>query len=416
METQKPAIKSLIEACRNGEFEVVKEIVERTGIDVNSTTEFFHDGPLFQLLDFPLFAAAGKCNLQLIDQPDVTLLLIELGMSVTQKSYLTDITLLHRWAASSDPAAISIIELALSKGADVKVLSNHRISPLNMAAIGLPSNEFTLIIPFSYHSPNDPVLRLLLNRCEYSLSEKIDALELAGAMLILNKIDESSISQAFQYWNEALDLRESAQGSIPKVPVNPTNIVHWRAVEWTTKDQLRELQIHPSVDRIKMQQAILVAQRILSRMSYEALLGYLWYELASNYCGALYFGNHISELLDVCWVVFEGARLHDTRQWMLYWYSLEKLTAILLAGLKKLKIDRNPILSSETLMLSLELITDTDISHLPGRQSALALRKHTGYMYVIYDLISMISELPEMITPEIKSCLERFVRRNGRNK
>ncbi len=41
------------------------------------------------------------------NQPDVTLLLIELGMSVTQKSRARGITMLHRWAASANPAATS---------------------------------------------------------------------------------------------------------------------------------------------------------------------------------------------------------------------------------------------------------------------------------------------------------------------
>jgi len=62
------------------------------------------------------------------DQPDVTLLLIELGMNVTQKSRVTGITMLHRWAASANPAATSIIELILAKGADVKAPNKQGIS------------------------------------------------------------------------------------------------------------------------------------------------------------------------------------------------------------------------------------------------------------------------------------------------
>ncbi len=62
------------------------------------------------------------------DQPDVTLLLIELGMSATQKSRVTGITMLHRWAASANPAATSIIKLILAKGADVKAPNKQGIS------------------------------------------------------------------------------------------------------------------------------------------------------------------------------------------------------------------------------------------------------------------------------------------------
>jgi len=355
------------------------------------------------------------------DQPDVTRRLIELGMNVCVKQKSPDfnsrsgITMLHHWAASVHPAATSIIELILAKGADLKALNKHGISPLNVAAVGLPSHEASNT---SYHSPNDPVLRFLLERGEYSLSEKIDTLELAGAKLLLHNKDESSISQALQYWNEALDLRESAIGSIPKVPLKTNNIVHWRTIEWTTRDQLRELQTNPSVDKIKIQ-AIVVAQRIFSRISSEALFYYL-YDIASDNCKALLSANRISELLEVCWVMLEGARLHDIRE-MLLWLMVEWFTEMIVTALTKLQIDRNPILSSETLMLSLELITDTDESYLSidhENESVTLVRcgSHAGIMSVIYNLVNMISKLPELITPELKCSLKRYARQNGRNR
>jgi len=461
MEDQEPDINALIHACRKEELGAVKEMVEEAGIDVNAVAKYSFFGRLLKG-EFPLFAAAGICNLQLIkyliskganvnaytgqnegkysrmtplqaavssrqdidssqrrsavellisngadlsalnddgtplwelceeDQPDVTRFLIEQGMNVcaTQKSHnpcRSGITMLHHWAASVHPAATSIIELILTKGADVKVLNNSGISPLNVAAVGLPSNETSNA---SYHSPNETVLRFLLNREEYSLSEKIDTLELAGAELLLHKQDDSSISQAFQYWNEALDLRESAQGSVPKAPLNTSNIIHWRAVEWTTRDQLRDLQANPSVDKIKMQ-AILVAQRILSRISSEALLNYLWYEVVSEYCEELCSESRSTELVEVCWIMLEGARLHDTREIYL-WLMVERITKTIVMALMKLKIDGNPIFSSETLQLSLELITDTDVSHMSYDDSTKLVRcdDHAENMSVIYELFS----------------------------
>jgi len=347
------------------------------------------------------------------DEPDVTLLLIELGMNVTQKSRVTGITMLHRWAASADPAATSIIQLILAKGADVKALNKQGISPLHTAAVGLTSEESS-IKPLN-QIPNDTVLRLLLQRGEYSLSEKIDILELAGVNLLRKMDDNSSISQAFQYWNEALDLRDSAQGSIPKVPLNPNNIVHWRAVEWTTRDQLRELQNYPSVDKIKMQ-AILVAQRILSRISSGAFLNYLWYGLYTDYAEALCTGNWYAELLDYYWVLLEGARLHDPRKTD-NWLAIKSITQDLLNALENLKKDRSPILNSETLRLSLELITDTDAPEISAQfsDSVIHIGKGREEMSVVYHLVSLISELPGMITSEIKFCLGQYVRQDGRN-
>jgi len=174
------------------------------------------------------------------DQPDVTRLLIELGMGVSLKSRGTGITMLHRWAASGDPVATSIIELILAKGADVKALNKQGISPLYTAAVGLTYTEYESSRMSSYHHiPCDSVLRLLMQRGEYSISEKIGALELAGAKLLFHKRDGRYIIQGFQYWNEALDLRESASGSIPKIPLNPNKIVHWLKKLWKRLTSLR---------------------------------------------------------------------------------------------------------------------------------------------------------------------------------
>ena len=97
----------------------------------------------------------------------------------------------------------------------------------------------------------------------------------------------------------------------------------------------------------------------MSRISCEAVLSYLWYGLASNYCKTLSERDRNAELLDVCWLVMKGVRNHDKRDSFLF-HAMDYVTKILLNVLNKLKIDRNPILSSETLSLSLELFTDTD--------------------------------------------------------
>ncbi len=199
--------------------------------------------------------------------------------------------------------------------------------------------------------------------------------------------------------------------------MNSNNIVHWRAVEWATKDQLRELQKHPSVDRKKIQ-ATLVAQRILSRISSEALLSYLWYGSTALYSGALYSRNLNAELLEVSWILMEGARIHDTWKTELR-QVIEYITKNVLKALTKLQIDRNPIFNSETVALSLELVIDTDASHLSEDMSVTIFYhgNHIENMSVIYNLVSMISKSPDItITPEIESCLRRFVHRDGRNK
>jgi len=340
---------------------------------------------------------------------DVTRLLIELGMSVTQKCPDSGITILHHWAASTDPASTSMIELLLTKGVDVKALDNEGISPLYAAAIGLTSNDEP------YHNPNEPVLRLLLQRSEYSLLEKINALELAGSLLLLHKEDDSSISQAFQFWNDALDLRDSAQGSIPKVPLSLPNTVQWRAAEWTNRDQLRELHRRSSAE-VKIQ-AILIAQRVLSSISSSAFSSYLWLGFVYDYFSLLHSANRNSELVDVCWIMLEGARRHDPRQFHV-WHIIGNAILFLITTLMKLRRDDpNAVLNSELLRLSLQLIIDTNKSHLPmeSPSSLIFSRIPNDYIDVVYNLISMIGEMPEMMTQEIKDCLKRLVQYDGRN-
>lgn len=166
-------------------------------------------------------------------------------------------------------------------------------------------------------------------------------------------------------------------------------------------------------------QAILVIQRITSRISCEAVLSYLWYGLASKYWKTLCERDRNAELLDLCWLVMEGVHNHDKRDHFLS-HAMDYVTKILLNVLNKMKIDRNPILSSETLSLSLELVTDTDTfrSYLDLSVSVLSSGKYRDHstMSIGYNLVTLLSKLPEMITPEIKSCLRRFLRQNEPNK
>lgn len=343
-----------------------------------------------------------------VDQSDVMRLLIELGMSVVQKCPDSGITMLHYWASSANPASTSLIELLLTKGADVKALDNKGISPLYAAAIGLTSNNEP------YHSPNDSSLTLLLQRSEYSLLEKINTLELAGSLLLLHEENGSSISQAFHYWNEAQDFRDSAQESIPKIPLSLHNTVPWRAAEWTTKDQLKELRHRLSAD-IKMQ-AILVAQRVLSGISSNAFSSYLWRGFVYDYFSFLSSANRNIELLDICWIMLEGARRHDPRQFHV-WHLIGNATLFLIATLIKLKDNSNAVLNSEILRLSLELIIATNKSHLPMESSSSLIFSGipTDYIDVVYNLVSMIGEMPELMNQEIKDCLKRLVQYDGRN-
>jgi len=513
----------LLEACGRGELEVVKDLVERHGVNVNATATYtatYSKGPSVKtVLTYsasPLFVAAGNCNLEitryLVDkganvhsstgligheigpglspvhaaillrpdtpwsqkkatieflfdngadpsaftdgspiwslcirgEPALTMLLIELFMSLTRWSLRTanDVLLHHeelaritkgtrlageldkaesKWPDSAgDEDFVPVFDLLIGKCFDIKGhLYNCGMAVHNF--IAMPVLQWSAD---SHSSRNigddvDELRDLFLERAEISPLEKVDALELAGAMSLLHHREEDiSVSKAFQYWNAAVDLRESAQGSIPKVPLEDNNIVPWRTIEWTTQDQLEELLNRPLAD---MQlQALLIARRILSKMSSDALCWHVWIRYVKNYSSKLYSENRMNELLEICWCMLEGARVTDTNR---LWSMIISIVYDLVLCLRKLKDEESPILNSDTLHLSLQLVCDTNTFHLvnlnKNRVTEWRISRHGGTMInpmgTIYNLVTILCDRPELVTPEIKNCLHQFVKRDGRD-
>ncbi len=354
-------------------------------------------------------------------EPALSILLIELGVNLTQRSPEMDKSVLHYWASSCgsfDEDPVPVVELILAKGTDLKALDKCGLTPLNVAAMGFSYN-------LTVGDPNEPVLRYLLNRNEISLSEKIDALELTGAMVLIFSLVDKSVSQAFQYWYEAQDLRDS--GSIPKVPLEVNNKISWRTAEWTTRDQLQEIQKLPKFPDILLQ-GILVARRIFSCISSRALAIYLWFRAFFRRFESYQYMNdnntdHQRMLLEVGWIMLEGARVTDLRDDDLFWMVI-KINDYIVLYLKRLKQEQSSTLTSKMLQLSLELISETDRSHLEGVDYGPSHfnwytdandRNEIEPMKTIYNFVTILSESPEMVTHEIKSCLHQFVKRDGRD-
>ncbi len=192
-----------------------------------------------------------------------------------------------------------VFKKLLEKGADANALNKFGLTPLNVAAIGSsPGN------------PNMSILRYFLDeRDDIDLSDKIQALELAGASILLFKEDQDSIDRAFHLWYEAQELRDNAEEPIiPKASLlNADKTVHWRSVEWATRDELDLLQLRPQA-AIKMQ-AFLVTRRFLVRISSSGLMmHYLWGEFVIKHfsLSSLYRENRFTELLEISWLMLEG--------------------------------------------------------------------------------------------------------------
>jgi len=121
-----------------------------------------------------------------------------------------------------------LVKLLIDKGADLTAQGNPGFTPLLSAA--------------NFNYPSWTVLDYLLDRGEYSQMEKIEAMELAGAHILLN-IPCPIISQfpkAFQYWRQAHHLRqiekERSGSSAEKILGRKIG----RNVEWTTLDEIED--------------------------------------------------------------------------------------------------------------------------------------------------------------------------------
>jgi len=175
--------------------------------------------------------------------------LINQGMDLTQRAPFFNETVLHHWAgghyccnierdgwSSLQEDSLKVVKLLIEKGADLLALDNWGFTPLIEAANGSHYGKL----------PNLKVLDFLLGRVEYSRAEKIEAMELAGAVILQTTKNASLFTKAFDYWRKTLHLRrqmeEGDSGFIDKPRLNLKNV---QITEWNTSAELENVIDHP---------------------------------------------------------------------------------------------------------------------------------------------------------------------------
>lgn len=134
--------------------------------------------------------------------------LINNGMDLLQRDPLMNGTILHLWAgtpfdedSSRQEDSLAVVKLIVEKGVELQAVNRWGFTALLEAANSRDGE-----------CPNLVVLDFLLERDEYSRLEKVEALELAGAVLLGNCQNTSLIPKAFEYWRLAQSPSASSNG------------------------------------------------------------------------------------------------------------------------------------------------------------------------------------------------------------
>jgi len=279
-------------------------------------------------------------------------------MSIDQRCPKFGRTLLHYMAHSPADEDNTIVKLLIEKGADFRVRDRDGITPILFVAIGNFMNSNTLNFKF------------FMERDDISNMDKIEALEVAAATLLHDRLRNTDIEYCL---SRAQELRK-IEGAF----VIPKSSLNERAVEWATSSGL--VNILQRQSELEMQ-SILIRLRIFSAKSWGAIYYYLW-PYVSNYINSrnlklmasLLFsivdGNllyatgfshpQLAELVDVSWTMLETIRrFAPTSNIKEISLVTGRLIPIFTDTLFALKKKNDPLFNVETLKYSFELLSTT---------------------------------------------------------
>jgi len=206
-----------------------------------------------------------------------------------------------------------------------------------------------------------------------------------------------------EYWIKARSILNLTEGFSATIPETSTS--NERAVEWITSAKIEEIQNLPLSD-LKMQ-AILIQFRIFSSIGWGAVCYHLWPARFSRFLQRKLLTGQLTEVLHLTWKMLETIRLFDPRE-----KGVWKKTVEVVSILEHIKKD-DPVFTSETIMTTVELIVETDQSHLPNAsREEVNLGRHMEK--ILLHLIRIVSSYAQIEDKTIRS-LFQLVRRDGRD-
>jgi len=296
-------------------------------------------------------------------------------------------------------SSLAMVQLLLSRGADLHTRKYSAFSVILTAA------------HCDGKSPDLPVLDFLLERDDITRADKIDALEMVGAVLLGNEeSSEEMISLAFRYWRRALTLRLMDTREFRPIHKTPTKSKSGQLSEWTTLDDLLQLEKDPAQREM---QSILVRHRIFTSLSWSAVYDCFLPVAFKFLLKGLAQLRTIPQVLDLSWMTLDSILRSERPHECHLQSALHKFVAMPILTLGNLP-KGDPNLVPENVKKLVELVLMTDPSYLfdPEQKPLVA---ETCHIENLCEMMMILSRHPELITEEIRLYLLQLVHRDGRD-
>jgi len=334
--------------------------------------------------------------------------LIQHGMSLAQRNPINGETVLHHWAgcslgiaptrktrATEEGSPLTVVKLIVEKGADLMAVDNDGFTPILKAVHGFLArtcHESLAILDF------------LLDLDGIDLKEKIQALELIGAAILVSG-SEDLLSKASHYWRRALHLREmEKEGSEPLIKIAMKR-KSGLTVEWVTSAELERVIQHPSEHLI---QSFLIGLRIYSSKSCRAFCGYVS-KFLKYHCWPLmgHQDKFVDEVFILLWAALEMILNFQPQEGESTWSTSARIVRELVWKLCFLQKVDPQLLKIETIQTSLELILSVEQRHVSSNKYHQGTEKD---LKTLLELFRMLTGRPDLLNQEMKQVLVELVR------
>jgi len=331
------------------------------------------------------------------DTPDgkIISLLVQWGLNLSQRSPVRGFTPLHKRArqfnAQNEDMSLDVFQMLLGKGADLKARDYYDFSVILTAAQG---ND---------KLPNFPVLNFLLDQDDIARKDKIDALELAGAVILGSEENHDQFPLALHYWSRALALRAEGR-PLYKTPIKSKNN---QLSEWSTTEDLLRIEQDPTQREI---QSLLVRLRIFSSLSWRAVHLYYLPDFMKYLKKALDENRTLSQKMDIsCATLEKIVRFYPVAS-ELQSGAIKIIQELSFTIMVLPKSD--PFFNSPSFEAFFELVVMTDLYVTDGSKDVIVDIVHIDNLSCIF---TILSRQPQRITKNMKQSLKQIVRRNCRD-